>query len=211
VIPTVTFLSWFLTSHLEVYTAYIVWHSILAFILLWRSVLALYLASILISHLASFPFFLTFYLTSILTFFLASILAFYIWHSIKAFYLAFYIWHSIKAFCLAFYSDILFWHSIWHSFCGILSGIYSHVLSDTGTEIWSSQLRPLSAHWDLEFAVGRKERRDGRRKYITLIESRNWQVGKNALPHPDQERTLSPWNPVAMRWTYPFKACGGAI
>ena len=31
------------------------------------------------------------------------------------------------------------------------------------------QLRSGSAHWDLEFAVGRNEGKDGRRKYITLI------------------------------------------
>ena len=171
------------------YTAYIVWHSLLAFILLWRPVLALYLASFLTSHLESFPFFLTFYLTSILTFFLASILAFDFLHSIKAFY-------------LAFYSDILFWHSIWHSFwpsfwpsfwhsfrnsvlafysgilyltfySGILSGIYSHVLSDTGTA--GPQPQPLRSGvcswgpavpteiWSLRLG-GRKERRDGRRK-----------------------------------------------
>ena len=100
---------------------HIFWHSslkstwnILAFYLAY--ILAFYLAHILTVYLA---FYLAYYLVYILTWYLAYILTFYL-----AFCLTFLFgilsdilcWHSIWHSILAFYCDILAWHSIWHIF-----------------------------------------------------------------------------------------------
>ena len=98
-----------------------------------------------------------------------------------------YIWHI-------YISNILFWHSIWHSIrefypafnlafiptshlafylASILIFSLTWALPDLNherhwelavpTEIWSSQLRSGSAHWDLELVVGREENGGGRK------------------------------------------------
>ena len=85
--------------------------------------------------------------------FQAFILAFYP-TSILTFYLSFFFWHSIQAPFLALYL----------TFCaGILSGIYTNILSDTGAagpahcplgsgaRSWAPAVP--TAHWDLELAV----------------------------------------------------------
>ena len=93
---------------------------------------------------------------------LAYILTFYLtsfWHSI---------WHLFRH---SFWHSIwhLVWHSIWpsiwdsfwHSFwplSDILSGLLSDILSDILCDILHSQLRPRSAHWDLELAVKVRQR-----------------------------------------------------
>ena len=86
----------------------------------------------------------------------------------------------IYIYTLEIYADILS-DILSGIYSDILSAIYSGILSGGSgrgpavpTEIWSSQLRFASAHWDLEFAVGgrRKGGKEGRKegkREVTLI------------------------------------------
>ena len=162
---------------MDIYGIYFLtfYSGILFGILSRQSILAFYLASILTSYLASF-------LASILIFSLHSF-CYSIWHR---FWHSF--WHSFRH---SFWHSILFWHPLWHGHCPLglarpaahwdlalavevqqcpLRSAARRWGPAAPTEIWSSQLRSGSAHWDiwdLEFAVG------GRRKEGGKEEERN--------------------------------------
>ena len=129
--------------------AYIFWHSIWHSFrhILWHSTWHSFWHILWHSIWHSFWHYLALYPASILTFFLVSTLAFYL-ASILTFYLA---------------------------FCLLRSGARGWGPA-VPTQIWSSRLRSGSAHWYLEFAVGRRRKEEGGRRKeeeANLIKSRD--------------------------------------
>ena len=100
VVPTLAII---LTYHLEVYTAYIFWHS--SWHILWHSFWHSIWHQLLDTLSGMYAFW---HFTRHL---FCHTIWHSIWHSILALYLA-----SILTFFSAIISDILFWHSIWHLF-----------------------------------------------------------------------------------------------